>query len=90
MSDPAAQAELVDHLCRVSRLTAAEAEHIINEVLNFYAESVEEFVRRRHQELQLQGFSNQAIYSQIQKELRSHRFATKPLTTRQIRRAIYG
>ena len=90
MSDPVAPAELINHLCRNSRLTEGEAEHVVAEVLCYYSESVEDFVRRRHQELQTQGLSNNVIFSALANEVQLHRFVGKPLTIRQIRRAIYG
>ena len=90
MSDVVVPAELIDHLCRNSRLTAGEAEHVIREVLSYFSETQDEFLRLRHQELQLLGHSNAEIFSALQLELQSRRFSSKPMTTRQIRRAIYG
>ena len=85
-----ASAELIDHLCRISPLTAREAEHLVAEVLAYFSQVPDEYLRTRHQELQAQGFSNSAIFSTLQREMLDRRFAAKPLTTRQIRRAIYG
>lgn len=82
--------ELIDHLCRSSQLTAAQAEHLVAEVLSYFSQTPEEFLRARHQELQARGFGNSTIYSTLQHELNARRFSAKPLTTRQIRRAIYG
>lgn len=90
MSDITVPAELIDHLCRCSRLTAAEAEQVVNEVLVYFSETPEDYVRNRHQELQALGNSNSDIFSTLQEELQARRFGAKPLTTRQIRRAIYG
>jgi len=89
-ANEATAAELVDHLCRNSRLTAQEAQHLVAEVLAYFSQTPEEFLRARHQELQSQGFGNAAIFSTLQLELNSRRFAARPLSTRQIRRAIYG
>ncbi len=90
MSDISVPTELIDHLCRCSRLTAEEAEHIVSEVLSYYSETPEDYVRHRHQELQALGKNNSDIYSTLQAELQARRFGAKPLTTRQIRRTIYG
>ena len=90
MSDNSSPAELIDHLCRNSRLPATEAEHVVNEVLAYFSETPDEFLRLRHQELQALGGSNTEIYAQLQQELQQRRFRSKPLSTRQIRRAIYG
>lgn len=83
-------ADLIDHLCRNSQLNAREAEHLVAEVVAYYSQTPDEFLRARHQELQSQGFGNTAIFSMLQLELNTRRFGAKPLTTRQIRRAIYG
>jgi len=89
-NNPPAQAELIEHLCRLSALSPEQARRLILEVLAFYDEPVSEFVRRRHHELQKSGVSNSTIYEQIRQELVEHRFTADPLSTRQIRRAIYG
>lgn len=85
-----APSELIDHLCRNSQLTASEAEHLVAEVLGYFSQTPEDYLRTRHQELQSQGYGNAAIFSTLQLELSTRRFNAKPLTTRQIRRAIYG
>jgi len=90
MPDITVPAELIDHLCRSSRLTAPEAEHVVHEVLAYFSETPEEYLRARHQELQAEGKSNTDIFLTLQTEVSTRRFGAKPLTTRQIRRAIYG
>ncbi len=82
--------ELIDHLVRSSALTRAEAVRVISEVVAFFHEPLENFVKRRHRELQADGLANVAIYAQIQGELRFVRLAAPMLTERQIRRLIYG
>ena len=82
--------ELVDHLCRQSPLTPTEAQRLVEEVLAYYSESSQSFIRRRHFELQKSGLANSSIYRLIGVELKRHRFTAEPLTERQIRRAIYG
>ena len=82
--------DLVDHLCRHSALTAAEARRLLVEVLAFYAENTDEFIRRRHLELQAAGLANPAIFTTIQLELHQRRFSTAAISVRQIRRVIYG
>ena len=85
-----APSELVEHLCRHSKLTPFDAARLIDEVLAFYNESTASFIQRRHYELQKAGLSNAVIYTQIAEELEQHRFTAEPLTERQIRRTIYG
>lgn len=82
--------DLIDHLCRNSRLNAHEAKHVASEVLVYFSETPDEFLRNRHQELQALGNSNPEIYLALQQELQTRRFGAKQLSTRQIRRAIYG
>jgi hypothetical protein len=83
-------ADLIAHLARVTRLDRAEAEKVVAETLAFFAESVDEFVARRHAELQGDELKNDAIFARIQDELAARRFAAPALTARQIRRLIYG
>jgi hypothetical protein len=90
MSDLPGFEELVERLSRTSRLSSAEASHLIDEVLGFLGDSVEQFVRRRHRELQHEGVSNSDIYRQVGWEIARRRFRAPVLSSRQIRRLIYG
>ena len=90
MSDAPQPQELIDHLCRLGALDAPQARRLLAEVLAFYDETPETFIRRRHRELQLAGFANAAIYRRLLAELSARRFAAEPRSERQIRRAIYG
>jgi hypothetical protein len=90
MSDLGELEELIAFLVRTSRLTAPEAARVVGEVLGFLAETPEAFIRRRHIALQSQGIANEAIFTQLAAELERLRFRAPPLTTRQIRRIIYG
>jgi len=51
---------------------------------------VDEFISARHAELQAQGEQNPAIFERIASELARLRFKAPLLSTRQIRRRIYG
>jgi hypothetical protein len=82
--------ELINHLCRHSSMTAAEACRLVTEVLSFYNENLDEFIRRRHSELRAAGLANSTIFDLIRHELPDHRFLIAPVTERQIRRVIYG
>ncbi len=90
MSDRIELDELVDRLTRISRLSRQEAIHLVDEVLAFLDESLEDFVRRRHRELQLEGRGNLEIFAQLAGEARRRRFRAANLSERQIRRLIYG
>jgi predicted acylesterase/phospholipase RssA len=82
--------ELLDHLTRSTTLSRPEAQRVVQEVLVFFGEPVERFVKRRHGELQRSGFANPVIFEQIRRELPFRRVAAPGLTVRQIRRIIYG
>ena len=90
MSDVPYPQELIDHLCRHGALDARQAERLLAEVLAFYDETPEAFIRRRHHELQRAGFANAAIYRRLLAELPTRRFSAGSRSERQIRRTIYG
>lgn len=81
--------DLVDHIARTTGLSATEAARVIDDVTAYYREPVEEFVRRRHRDLQGRGAKNSEIYATMSGELRSRLFAAPDLTERQLRRLIY-
>jgi len=90
MSSLSPPSELIDHLCRHGAPDARTAARLLDEVLAFYDETPEAFIRRRHRELQLVGLANAAIYRALIREIPTRRFAAEPRSERQIRRAIYG
>ena len=90
MAFVAAVDELIEYLARTTRLSRAEAERVVADVLAYFSESTEEFVTRRHLELQAEDRRNDEIYAQIAAELATRRFTAAPLTQRQIRRLVYG
>lgn len=82
--------DLLDHLVRSTSLSRAEAGRVIAEVVAYFDEPLERFVRRRHGELQATGLANPAIFDRIRSELRLWRVAAPELSERQVRRIIYG
>ncbi|MCX3058823.1 hypothetical protein [Streptomyces beihaiensis] len=82
--------ELVDHLTRTTPLNRGEALRVIQDVLAYFDETTEDYVRRRHRELQGQGLVNAAIFEQITADLRYRTVAPPELTLRQLRRIVYG
>jgi hypothetical protein len=90
MSDPGELQELIAYLVRTSRLSPAEAQRLVAEVLSFLHETPEDFVRRRHRALQADGLPNASIYMHLAAELSTWRFRAPEYTPRQIRRMIYG
>jgi hypothetical protein len=83
-------AELVRHLTGSTSLSPGEAARVVDEVLAFFGESTEAFVRRRHTELRARGVHNDRIFDRIGAELASRRVAPPALSARQLRRLVYG
>ena len=81
---------LVDHVVSTTGLTPAEAARVIDDVVAFHAESVEEFVARRHVQLKTYGAKNDEIFTRIAEELAGRVVAAPRLSERQLRRMIYG
>ncbi len=63
---------------------------MVAEVVAYFSESVEEFVRRRHGELRARGLTNDQIFPGIAGELTARRVAAPELSLRQLRRIVYG
>ncbi|MGI8414698.1 MAG: hypothetical protein ACR2P2_00510 [Nakamurella sp.] len=83
-------AELLERVAATTGLSDAEARRVIDDVLAFYREPVEDFVRRRHTELQLYGTRNAVAFAGIAVELRDRLVGAPELSERQLRRIVYG
>ncbi|WP_425547767.1 hypothetical protein [Actinocorallia longicatena] len=82
--------DLVDHLTRTSPLSRGEAARVVADVLAYFGEPVEEYVRRRHAEMQARGLTNDEIFKRVGAELAARRVAPPGLSARQLRRIVYG
>jgi hypothetical protein len=82
--------EVVAHLVQTTPLSRPVILRIVAEVVDFFDEPVEVFVRRRHAELQAQGLVNTAIFACISDELQSRPVLAPTLSERQLRRLVYG
>ena len=82
--------DLLEHLERTTRLTRAEVERVVAEILEYFSEPLERFIARRHAELRGEELKNPEIFARIGSELRERRFAAPELSERQIRRMVYG
>ena len=82
--------ELVTHLTRTSPLSPGEATRVVAEVLGYFSESAEEFVRRRHRELKTEGLTNDQAFVRIAAELPVRRVTAPRYTLRQLRRVVDG
>jgi polyhydroxyalkanoate synthesis regulator phasin len=85
-----ADVTLVDHLVATTGLTAAEAARVVEDVLAFHDEPVEDYVRRRHAELKTRGTRNPEIFADLAEELTQRFVAAPALSERQLRRIVYG
>ena len=63
---------------------------MVADVLAYFGETAEEFVRRRHAELRARGLTNDQIFKRIAAELALRRVAAPELSLRQLRRIVYG
>jgi len=81
--------DLIAHLTRSSPLDPGEAERLIAEVVGYFSEPAEAFVRRRHRELKARGFTNDEAFPQIAAELQQRLVAPPQYSQRQLRRIIY-
>jgi hypothetical protein len=88
--DVTADPELVERIATSTGLSPAEAARVIDDVVAFHAQPVEEFVRRRHAHLKTYGARNPEIFARIADELAGRVVAAPPLTERQLRRIVYG
>jgi len=82
--------EVRQRLQSVLGLSRTQATRAVDEVLDSLALEVDEYIARRHGELQAAGENNSEIFERIAEELRALRFKAPKLSARQIRRRIYG
>ena len=83
-------AEVEQRLRSVLGLSPTQASRAVDEVLDALGLDGDQYITRRHGELQAQGESNGEIFERIASELRELRFKAPDLSARQIRRRIYG
>ncbi|UFN42855.1 hypothetical protein [Nocardioides okcheonensis] len=86
MPDPA----LVAHVVATTSLTPGEAARVVDDVIAFHSQSVEDYVRDRHAHLKTYGAKNPEIFARIAEELRTRVVAAPELSERQLRRIVYG
>lgn len=87
---PGPDPDLVERIVASTGLTAAEASRVVQDVIAFHAEPVEEYVRRRHAHLKTYGVKNPEIFARLTTELADRVVAAPELTERQLRRIVYG
>jgi hypothetical protein len=82
--------ELVEYLIHTCPLSTAEAGRVVADVLGYFSEPPEEYVRRRHRELKARGVTNDVAFQQIAAEIPQRRYAPPEFSLRQLRRIVYG
>lgn len=91
MSEAADPSEdLVDQVSRTTGLTPDDARRVVADVLAYFTETTEQYVRRRHRELQTYGARNDEIFARLGSELRHWPVRSPELSARQLRRIVYG
>ena len=89
MPDPVPQ-DLARYLAASTGLPPSTAVRVIADVTTYFSETIEDFVRRRHDELRRGQRKNDEIWPVIAAELSQRRFAAPGLSERQLRRLVYG
>lgn len=87
-ADPFPQ-DLARYLAASTGLPQPTAVRVVADVVTYFGETAEEFVRRRHAELQRRQYKNDEIWPQVAAELGQRRFAAPRLSERQLRRIVY-
>ncbi len=88
--DGPVDAELVGRIAASTGLSAGEAARVVTDVLGWYREPVEAYIRRRHAYLRIYGKKNEEIFALIAAELAQRLVAAPGLSERQLRRIVYG
>jgi len=88
--DSGDHSDLVEHLTRTTGLGPGECARVVADVLAYFDETAEGYVRRRHAALKAAGLVNEEIFRRIAGELRTRRVAAPDLSLRQLRRIVYG
>jgi hypothetical protein len=84
------RAEIVGRLVATTTLGTESAARVLDDVLALMDETIEQFVARRHAELQRGGLRNDEIFGLLAGECASWRFRAPSLSQRQLRRIVYG
>jgi hypothetical protein len=83
-------ADIVERVASSTGLPTGIATRVVEDVLAFYREPADDYVRRRHAELQAYGRKNSEIFPTIAGELANRLVAAPAFTERQLRRIVYG
>jgi hypothetical protein len=82
--------ELVRHVAASTGLPGPVAARVVADVVAYFSETTEEYVRRRHRELQAREKRNAEIWTVIADELTRRPVASGSPSERRLRRIVYG
>ena len=82
--------DLVRHVADSTGLPESTATRLVADISDYFSETVDAYVRRRHSELKGDHRKNDEIWPLIEAELGVRRFGAPDLTERQLRRMVYG
>jgi hypothetical protein len=82
--------DLVRYVAATTGLDEATATRVVADVVAYFGQTVEEFVRQRHGELKELNKRNDEIWPRITAEVSARRFRADPPTERRLRRIVYG
>jgi hypothetical protein len=89
-SHPQSPQDLVRHVARSTGLDEATASRVVADVMEYFGQSVGDYVIKRHEDLKNRNRKNDDIWPLIVTELKGRRFKAEELTERQLRRIVYG
>ncbi len=82
--------DLVRHVAASTGLDEATATRVVADVVSYFGQTVEDYVRQRHTELKDLNKRNDDIWPRLAAEVSERRFLVDELTERQLRRIVYG
>jgi hypothetical protein len=80
----------VGRLVATTPLGPELAARVVDDLIELLGETVEQYVERRHGELQREGLRNDEIFGLLAEECAGWRFRAPSLSSRQLRRIVYG
>ncbi|GGK35996.1 hypothetical protein GCM10011591_04550 [Nocardia camponoti] len=66
------------------------AARLVADIVGYFDETAEQFIRRRHRELQARQLRNAEIWQRLSRELAQRPVAAPTFSERQLRRIVYG
>jgi hypothetical protein len=90
MDESQSPQDLVRHVARSTGLDEATASRVVADVMEYFGQSVGDYVIKRHEDLKNRNRKNDDIWPLIVTELKARRFKAEELSERQLRRIVYG